>query len=195
MVEEHSANLTARIDSDYPSSIPPPVSNTACPSQELKLADSSSGSPIGQVSSDVNFVKPLLGAEEKEIAACDLDVKCISELKKDIYKSSRPNSIESRRSKSLCNTSSVESNDDVKGKKDVKKTKSNPVKCEGPTLETTSDKKETVMTVEEKASPAKDRSSPENPNVERQESPKPGCSNQPEIGNSATNPNFVITFY
>ncbi|XP_064211732.1 kazrin isoform X3 [Tribolium castaneum] len=186
MVEEHSANLTARIDSDYPSSIPPPVSNTACPSQELKLTDSSSGSPIGQVS-DVNFVKPLLGAEEKENAACDLDVKCITELKKDIYKSSRPNSIESRRSKSLCNTSSVESSDDVKGKKDVKKTKSNPVKCEGPNLntETTSDKKENVMTVEEKASPTKDRSSPENQSAERLESPKPGCSNQPEIDSSS----------
>ncbi|XP_063925804.1 kazrin isoform X3 [Zophobas morio] len=184
MVEEHSANLTARIDSDYPSSIPPPVSNSACPSQDLKLTDSSSGSPIGQVS-DVNFVKPLLGAEEKETAACDLDVKCITELKKDVYKSSRPSSIESRRSKSLCNTSSVESSDDVKGKKDVKKTKSNPVKCEGPTTsETTNDKKDT-MTVEESASPAKDRSSPETQGADRQESPKPGCSTQPEIDSSS----------
>ncbi|XP_068904005.1 kazrin isoform X5 [Tenebrio molitor] len=180
MVEEHSANLTARIDSDYPSSIPPPVS--ACPSQDLKLTDSSSGSPIGQAS-DVNFVKPLLGAEEKEPAACDLDVKCITELKKDVYKSSRPNSIESRRSKSLCNTSSVESSDDVKGKKDVKKTKSNPVKCEGPNPNAEPLDKREVMTVEESASPGKDRSSPDNP--DRQDSPKPGCSNQPEIDSSS----------
>jgi hypothetical protein len=149
----------------------------------LKLTDSSSGSPIGQAS-DVNFVKPLLGAEEKEPAACDLDVKCITELKKDVYKSSRPNSIESRRSKSLCNTSSVESSDDVKGKKDVKKTKSNPVKCEGPNLNAEPLDKREVMTVEESASPGKDRSSPDNP--DRQDSPKPGCSNQPEIGNFHT---------
>ncbi|RZB38753.1 SAM 1, DUF3584 and/or AAA 27 domain containing protein, partial [Asbolus verrucosus] len=187
MVEEPSANLTARIDSDYPSSIPPPVSSPACPSQDLKLTAPSSGSLIGQVS-DVNFVKPLLGAEEKEPVACDLDVKCITEFKKDVYKSFRPNSVESRRSKSLCNTSSVDSNEsDVKGKKDVKKTKSNPVKYEGPNLndETTNEKKEVTMTAEESVSLGKDRSSSENKSAERPESPKLGCSNHPEIDSSS----------
>lgn len=179
MVEEHSANLTARIDSDYPSSLPTHLSTSNLPLQDLKLTDPPSGSPLGQVT-DVNFVKPLLGAEEKEPAACDLDVKCIADLKKDVYKSSRPSSIESRRSKSLCNTSSIDSNDEIKGKKDVKKTKSNPVKCEN-TPEIV--EKQDNMTVEESVSPGKDTISPESHNVQdRSESPKPGCSNQREIG-------------
>lgn len=180
MVEEHSANLTARIDSDYPISLPTQLSTSNLPSQDLKLTDSPSGSPLGQVT-DVNFIKPLLGAEEKEPAACDLDVKCITDLKKDVYKSSRPSSIESRRSKSLCNTSSIDSNDDIKHKKDVKKTKSNPVKCENSSeiIE-----KVDKMTVEESVSLGKDRTSPEiQIGQDRIESPKPGCSNQQEIGN------------
>ncbi|XP_018567349.1 kazrin isoform X2 [Anoplophora glabripennis] len=182
MVEEHSANLTSRIDSDYPNSLPAPVPGPACLAQELKLSESASSSTTaGQA--DANFVKPLLGSEEADTNACDVDVKCVSDNKKDSYKSNRPNSIESRRSKSLCNTSSVDSNEDAK--KEIKKTKSNPVKCEisnVDTEKTASDSKEISMTIEESASPLKDsRSSPEN----RSDSPKPGCSSQPDLDSSS----------
>ncbi|KAJ8946080.1 hypothetical protein NQ314_008980 [Rhamnusium bicolor] len=159
MVEEHSTNLTSRIDSDYPNSLPTPVPSPACLAQEIKLSEPTSSTTVGQL--DVNFIKPLLGPEEAETNACDLDVKCVSDIKKDSYKSNRPSSIESRRSKSLCNTSSVDSSEDV-NKKDVKKTKSNPVKCEVSNIDTektVSDSKEIIMTIEESASPLKDNSS------------------------------------
>lgn len=196
MVEEHSTNLTTRIDSDYPNSIPAPISSSACHAQEPKHSDptivpssaitttttaaatATTATPtISQV--DVINTKPLLGTDDKTKPACDVDIKCANNdvINIDNFKSDRPNSIESRRSKSLCNTSSVDSSVEEVNKKDVKKTKSNPVKAE---LFSDTDKTEANMTVDENASPLKDnRSSPEN---QRSDSPKPGCSSQPDIG-------------
>lgn len=182
MVEEHSTDLTARIDSDYPNSSSAPIPHPACLINEIKLAESASAAPASS-SVNINIIKSSPGDEVKT-NNCDVDNDLLDN-KKNIYKSSRPNSIESRRSKSL----SVELDEDV-CKKDVKKTKSNPVRIEESAIETEkadNDKKEVEMTIAERASPLKDsRSSLET----RSDSPKPGCSSQPDIGKK-----FVICCY
>ncbi|XP_049819963.1 kazrin isoform X2 [Aethina tumida] len=165
MVEEHSTNLTSRIDSDYPNSIPSPLPTPACVVQELK--QQTDATIIGQV--DVNFVKPPLAANT-EPPACELDVKCVNDPKKD----AKQTSTESKRTKPLCNANSVDSNEEA-----GKKTKTNTVKIE----DKNPDNKEATMTIEESVSPKNDsRSSPEN---QRSESPKPGCSSQPDLDSSS----------
>ncbi|ENN72546.1 hypothetical protein YQE_10886, partial [Dendroctonus ponderosae] len=82
---------------------------------------------------------------------------------------------ETRRSQSL--NISVDSNDEV-NKRDVHKTRSDPVKCD---LETEPNRE--TMTIQQSASPVKDsRFSPEN---QRSDSPKPGCSSQPDMDSSS----------
>lgn len=91
----------------------------------------------------------------------------------------RPNSIDSKRSKSLGNE------DESNTKKDVKKTVSNPAKLEASLQEdanTTEVETERPMTVEESVSPAKGCPTPEARNPERCESPRPGCSSQQDPG-------------
>lgn len=101
MVEEHSANLISRINSDYPNTIPAPLSSPSSQFDNLKLSNSSSEALD-------SFVTPLLSADKEKDTTSDLDVRtAIGELKKEGYRSSRPSSIESRRSKSLVNASSA----------------------------------------------------------------------------------------
>lgn len=174
MVEEHSTDLTSRIDSDYPHTNPAPVPSSACLVNEIKLVEPT---PASSSSFDVNCAKSSLSVagDEVKINDCDVDNK-FSDNKNNYKSNNRPNSIEARKSKSL----SVELED--VNKKDVKKTKSNPVVVEDCTAETEkieNDTKETEMTIEESASPLKDsRSSLET----RSDSPKPGCSSQPDMG-------------
>lgn len=102
--------------------------------------------------------------------------KLASENKLTNFKSSRPNSVETRRSKSL----SVELGEETK--KDIKKTRSDPINPEevkGDTEQIEQEVREIEMTIKETASPLKDsRSSLDT----RSDSPKPGCSSQPDIG-------------
>lgn len=178
MVEEHSTDLTARIDSDFPNSSLAPIPNPACLINEIKLAESASAATASS-SVDITIVRPSPGsAEEAKINNCDVDNKLAD--KKNSFKSSRPTSTESRRNKSL----SIELDEEI-SKKDVKKTRSNPVHSEEYTIETEkidNDTKEIEMTIAESASPLKDsRSSLET----RSDSPKPGCSSQPDLGKNS----------
>ncbi|XP_050310354.1 kazrin isoform X2 [Anthonomus grandis grandis] len=166
MVEEHSSALAARIDPDYPTSAPTPLSN---PSNEHKFPEIAD-----------NLLQPvqLQKCEIKEINSGGEEVK----LKNGTSKSS---SIESRRSKSLNNTSSLDSNEEV-SKKDIQKTRSNPVKCELLETENRTLLRDN-MTIREGGSPVKDsRSSLENV---RSDSPKPGCSSQPDMDSSSPRSN------
>ncbi|XP_066255561.1 kazrin isoform X1 [Euwallacea similis] len=189
MVEEHSSSLTARIESDYPSSTPVPFPSPACNAHELKLSDVAapvSPSPVAQHDLLKSSAQTTINRDENkepqtksETDSCKLrngDIR-----KEDGFKANNNSSIESKRSRSLNNTSSLESNEDV-CKRDVQKTRSDPVKCE---LLETADKADLKgnMTILESASPVKDsRSSPEN---QRSESPKPGCSTQPDMDSSS----------
>ncbi|XP_030755835.1 kazrin isoform X2 [Sitophilus oryzae] len=190
MVEEHS---------EYPNSIPAPVPAPATHAPDLKTADAlfsslSSATPLSATKSDTpNKNQPNNNSATPSGTATELpatedprsdDVKPIKN--GDVKKEDHPkkqNSIEfKQRSKSLNNTSSVDSNEDV-NKKDIHKTKSNPVKCE--VLDSSEAKLDgkNNMTIQESASPMKDtRSSPEN---QRSESPKPGCSSQPDMDSSS----------
>ncbi|KAJ8909717.1 hypothetical protein NQ315_013802, partial [Exocentrus adspersus] len=164
MVEEHSANLTSRIESDYLNSHQAPISSPACLAKELKLSESASSSTtVGQIDANICIIT--------------------ADIQKDSCNSNRPNTIETRRSKSLCNTSSVDPNEDAN--KDIKKTRSNPIKYEVTNIDTektVTDNKEDNMTIEENTSSLKEsRSSPEN----RSDSPKPGCSGQPDLDSSS----------
>lgn len=177
MVEEHSTDLTARIDSDFPNNSLAPITNPACLINEIKLAESASAAAASSACVDINIVRPTPATgDEVKINNCDVDIKSLDN-KKNNFKSSRPTSIESRRNKSL----SVELEEDI-SKKDVKKTRSNPVHSEEYTIETEkieNDTKEIEMTIADSASPLKDsRSSLET----RSDSPKPGCSSQPDLG-------------
>lgn len=191
MVEEHSTSLTSRIDPEYPTSVPTPVLSPSCQKPDLHLStDATATATTIENKPDSIATSQPANAEQVE-TLCDLDIKSSVDHKKDNFKASRPNSIESKRSKSLGNTSSVDSSEDSKNKKDVKKTKSNPVKIEAANQEidkTEGEIKEGNMTAEESVSPSRNVSS-EAKSSERSESPKPGCSSQQDLGKH----NFEIT--
>ncbi|XP_056635891.1 kazrin isoform X3 [Diorhabda sublineata] len=177
MVEEHSTDLTSRIESDYPNSSPAAVPSPACNAHEVKVTETLPVTTVGQI--DVTPLKPTLG--DGKIIDCDVDIKNSDDNKKN-NKSNRPKCIESKRSKSL----SVEINEDV-CKEDVKKTKSHPIKTEDSAADnekSVEDSKEVEMTVEESITPGLkgSRSSLET----RSGSPKPGCSSQPDVGDSSS---------
>lgn len=119
MVEEHSSSLVSRIESDYPNSIPVPISNSACNAQELKISDAaaseatppSSSLPVAQN----DLVKNAIGGDSgKETKKEQDDTKLRNgDIRKEEFKTNKPSSIESRRSKSLNNTSSLDSNEEV----------------------------------------------------------------------------------
>lgn len=185
MVEEHSTNLSSRIDPEYPTSALAPTLSPSCQKSDLNLSTdtTAASASITDNKPDSVATSQATNAEQKD-ASCDLDVRSVIDHKKDNFKTSRPNSIESKRSKSLGNASSVDSSEDSKNKKDVKKTKSNPVKIEAANAE--ADKaageiKEANMTAEESVSPGRNASS-EAKSSERSESPKPGCSSQQDLG-------------
>ncbi|XP_028135853.1 kazrin isoform X6 [Diabrotica virgifera virgifera] len=176
MVEEHSTDLTSRIESDYPNSSPAAIPSPACTAHEAKVVETL---PVASISPlDVNFLKPTLG--EDKVIDCDVDLKYSNDNKKN-NKSNRPNYIETKRSKSL----SVEGPEDI-SKKDIKKTRSNPLKSEDSSADNEKiidDTKEVEMTVEENIATVLkgSRSSLET----RSDSPKPGCSSQPDIDSSS----------
>ncbi|CAG9829885.1 unnamed protein product [Diabrotica balteata] len=177
MVEEHSTDLTSRIESDYPNSSPAAIPSPACTAHEAKVVETLPVACVGPI--DVNFLKPTLG--EDKVIDCDVDLKYSNDNKKN-NKSNRPNSIETKRSKSL----SVESSEDI-SKKDIKKTRSNPLKSEDSIADnekSIDDTKEIEMTVEENIATVLkgSRSSLET----RSDSPKPGCSSQPDIADSSS---------
>lgn len=127
MVEEHSTSLQSRIDTEYPNSIPAPVLSPSCPlTSDLKFTEHTD-SPI--------HLQDIIPPPPQNEASCDVDVKSAVDHKKDDFKTSRPSSIDTKRSKSLGNASSVDSSDDSKFKKDVKKTRSNPVKIEAASFD------------------------------------------------------------
>ncbi|CAH1105563.1 unnamed protein product [Psylliodes chrysocephalus] len=174
MVEEHSTDLTCRIESDYPNSSPIAVPSPACTIHEAKVVETPPATSTAcQI--EVNLQQPTLG-DEKVIIDCDVDIKI-----NDNKKNNKINSIEARRSKSL----SIEIGEDS-NKKDIKKCKSNPVKSEESNTtdneKAVEDSKEIEMTVEENVNVFKgSRSSLET----RSDSPKPGCSSQPDIDSSS----------
>lgn len=184
MVEEHSTNLSSRIDSEYPTSALAPTLSSSCQKPDLNLStDTAAATTTNDSKPDSVATSQATNAEQKD-ASCELDVRGVLDHKKDTFKTSRPNSIESKRSKSLGNASSVDSSEDSKNKKDVKKTKSNPVKIESANQETdkgAGEIKESNMTAEESISPGRNVSS-EAKSSERSESPKPGCSSQQDLG-------------
>ncbi|XP_060519601.1 kazrin isoform X2 [Cylas formicarius] len=190
MVEEHSSNLPSRIESEYPSPSPAPVS--AC--QPAHLADAATIAAVAASSSSslpvtqADCPKPQLSSDSnKETAKKSDQVVHINNgdfKKEDPASTDRPSLNESRRSRSLGNGNSLESNDDG-NKKDVQKTQSNPVNFQNPEeiVNSLGECKKNEMTIKECTSPAKDtRSSPEN---QRSDSPKPGCSSQPDMDSSS----------
>ncbi|XP_048521584.1 kazrin isoform X2 [Dendroctonus ponderosae] len=164
MVEEHSSSLAARIESDYPSPAPVPFSSPACAAQEAKIADAA------------DVPAPTLAPARRDLLktlSTDADTAQTSGV--PAVKLKNGGIQETRRSQSL--NISVDSNDEV-NKRDVHKTRSDPVKCD---LETEPNRE--TMTIQQSASPVKDsRSSPEN---QRSDSPKPGCSSQPDMDSSS----------
>lgn len=175
MVEEHSTSLQSRIDTEYPNSIPAPVLSPSCPvTSDLKLSEHA----------DSLILQDIIPPPQQNEASCDVDVKSAVDHRKDDFKASRPSSIDAKRSKSLGNASSMDSGEDSKCKKDVKKTRSNPVKIEAPSFDLEEDDgaREGGVKLEEKVSPAKNCGTPEGKNLEWEESPKPGCSSQQDAG-------------
>ncbi|KAG5899795.1 hypothetical protein JTB14_006128 [Gonioctena quinquepunctata] len=180
MVEENSTDLTSRIESDYPNTNPAPLSSPVClPPGETKLAEPPA--PASNVV-DVVIVKAALNDEVKT-NDCDVDVKNPYDNKKNNNKAGNRQtekiSAEARRTKSL----SVEIGDNV-NRKEFRKTKSHSIRDEE--LNGDHEKVEKVdvveMTLEESVTALKDsRSSLETCS----ESPKPGCSSQPDIDSSS----------
>lgn len=80
MVEEHSTNLTCRIDPDYPTAIPAPVLSPSCQTSDLK--DQRSEAALVE-----SRQLPLVPAEEP--APREIDLKTVVDGKKDTFKTSR----------------------------------------------------------------------------------------------------------
>ncbi|KAF5292859.1 hypothetical protein FQR65_LT11111 [Abscondita terminalis] len=159
MVEEHSANLTTRIDSEYPPSNPTP----SCKTIDSKRSE---------------YKDPLnILLETKTIERNDAKEKNIENV--EIREFTNNNSIsEAKRSKSLCNASAtIESSEESKTKKDIiKKCKSAP---------TESIDSGTNAVIVEELSITKENGQSTN----KAESPKPGCSNQQDFdGTSPRSP-------
>ncbi|XP_022917491.1 kazrin isoform X2 [Onthophagus taurus] len=176
MVEEHSTNLKTQIESEYS-----PL-NAMHVSASLKSSTDAMHDVTEYISviksNDIDNQQMGIMMSEKPIVDDGTDVS--SSTKKLGSKSStRPSSIESKRSKSLCNTSSVDSQEDPKTKKDVKKSQSNPIKCDGDPIEDDGDAKvkcdELDMKVMEKSSPVESLAS-DFLSVGRNDSPKPSTS-------------------
>lgn len=161
MVEEHSANLTTRIDPEYLSSTPTPAREAS----DCKRSDCINESPL------INEI---------------VDNPVENEPKKETSVNPTTNPIETKRSKSLSSANPTEPNEDNKIQKEaVKKSKSVPTRAESeePTTEITEcDDDEPSMTIEESTSPNKDRITPDSQSLGRPESPKPGCSSQQDFG-------------
>lgn len=184
MVEEHSTNLTPRIDPDYPSCVLTPVS-PACQQSEAKEPDRADVQlQFATNHIDPHLPLPQLSSTNEEGASCDVVIK--SDQQQESFRTPKPNSIDSKRSKSLGNTSSLDSSEENKSKNDVKKTVSNPVKLVsnsfGLEAKVSENKNSADVPAEESTSPSRGRSTPEIRNSDMCESPKPGCSTQQDIG-------------
>lgn len=153
MVEEHSVNLTTRIDSEYPSSTPTP-SREATDSKRSEYKDSSTilldSNTLEQ--NDSIKEKNVENVESKEITSQNI----ISETK---------------RSKSLCSATSLESTEESKTNKEIIK------KCKSAPTKTESIESESKAVIVEEVSITKENGQ----NPSRAESPKPGCSNQQDF--------------
>nr|CAI5833753.1 unnamed protein product [Callosobruchus analis] len=219
MVEEHSLDLASRIDSDYPSTAPfgpfPGTGNengsTASPESDVKLADgctpavpepSQQSAPPQPPTTFTDSSAATGGGKEAGVTAanaaqhtklndCDVEFNVLlrDNTGKAASKANRRDSIESKKIKSL----SVDLNeiDNSGQKKDVKKTKSDPSAQRVGSEETKEEGKESNgMTVQDEASPLKDsRSSLET----RSDSPKPGCSSQPDLDSSSPRSPAALT--
>ncbi|XP_023015542.2 liprin protein kazrin isoform X1 [Leptinotarsa decemlineata] len=172
MVEENSTDLSSRIESDSSANLVP-VPSPVCLPGETKPAASEPPAPA----SAGDKIPP---NEEAKTDDCDVDVK-------DKKNNNKPNkqtdriAVETRRSKSLCVETGEEAN-----RKDFRKTKSNSMREEelnGEYEKVENGGKDAIeVTLEESVTALKDsRSSLETGS----ESPKPGCSSQPDIDSSS----------
>lgn len=99
MVEEHSSSLAARIESDYPSPVPVPVSSPACAPPEAKIADAA----------DVAAASPA-PAHHELLKTLSTDADTVKTSDVPAVKVKNGGIQESRRSQSLNNTVTVDSN-------------------------------------------------------------------------------------
>ncbi|KAK9716745.1 SAM domain (Sterile alpha motif) [Popillia japonica] len=208
MVEEHSTNIKTQIESEYS------PSNAVHVAANLKNRDSILGGDSDfntkPLDSDIqtltttssvtttNLVTTtatsmMISGEKTNIDDVDGNTSKQENAKKG-FKSSKPASIDSKRSKSLCNTSSVDSAEDSKTKKEsngagsgsgsvTKQPQSNPTKCDNQNdnNETKkSDEKEikTMNNLEEQSSPTDNLIGTDFLNLTKPESPKAGSSTQ-----------------
>ncbi|KAF7266129.1 hypothetical protein GWI33_020501 [Rhynchophorus ferrugineus] len=174
MVEEHP---------EYPNSIPAPAPLPASQASDAKPTDLTVDALFPSCTKpDLAKAAPtILDFATKDTKEPENPKPKNGDARKEEFKSARPSSIEAKRNRSLNNSNSLDSNEDAT-KRDLQKTKSNTVKIELTETEQKFDCKEN-MTIQESASPVKDnRSSPEN---QRSDSPKPGCSSQPDMDSSS----------
>lgn len=194
MVEEHSTNIKTQIESEYSSSNAVHVAanlknrESAILEGDFKLPDSDIQSLVGAMNAGEKATTSAASAEDPADGAKQ------QEQAKKGFKCSKPSSIDSKRSRSLCNTSSVDSAEDSKAKKEVGastsgigKPQSNPTKCDNNQNDNNevkiSDEVEIkTNVVEDKSSPTDNLIGAEFLNLSKPESPKPGSSTQPDHG-------------
>lgn len=107
MVEEHSSSLNSRIESDYPSSTPAPISSPAYHFQDLKLTDAVSAIAPSSV------IKNGPTNDDNKHIQTDQDKLRNGDIKKQDSLKTTSNPIDAKRSKSLNNASSLDSNEEV----------------------------------------------------------------------------------
>lgn len=107
MVEEHSSSLNSRIESDYPSSTPAPISSPAYHFQDLKLSDAASAIAPSSVTQNGT-----INEDDKHIPT-DQDKLRNGDIKKVDLLKSTSNPTDAKKSKSLNNASSLDSNEEV----------------------------------------------------------------------------------
>lgn len=188
MVEEHSANLTARIDPECPSSTPTPSRETHDPKRsDYKDTSSILISEIADRTPD-----SLFSADPEDTNNKKVNLNVETECSKTDNNLNLKQSTETKRSKSLGNANSVDSSEETKSNKDgIKKCKSAPLKTEvaESAVDVKKPDKEFAMTVQESTTPIVDRDTPDSRGLEKPESPKPGCSSQQDFGTAR---NFLV---
>lgn len=178
MVEEHSMNIKTQIESEYsPSNA---VHVTANHKNKDNILDGDFTSNTKLSDCDIPNVTSMNVIEK---ATDEVDM-AKQDLKKN-FKNSKPSSIDSKRSKSLCNTSSLDSSEDSKAKKE-NKSPSNPIKHDNQNDDNevkNIDETEIKTSIEEKVSPTENLAV-DFLNMTKPESPKAGSSTQQDHGKS-----------
>ncbi|GJQ77205.1 hypothetical protein Trydic_g14876 [Trypoxylus dichotomus] len=211
MVEEHSTNIKTQIESEYSPSNSVHVAahlknresilvegdfNLKPSDSDIQSLTTTAAATTAVASATVTVTNaPIAMNTGEKTTADDVDgASAKQDNAKKGFKSSKPASIDSKRSRSLCNTSSVDSTEDTKTKKEnnggagggsggSKQPQSNPTKCDNQNDNNESkksDEKEikTMNNVDEKSSPIDNLISSDFLNLTKPDSPKPGCSTQ-----------------